>query len=586
MPSSSDSDDDRRKGKKNKEFHINSSGNPVHWDGENWPFYKKAMTVAFQRDLLEQIATGKVKEDDQWSQDEKDEHTKKQAKIQMLIMGSLKTTLAQQLMDQKNGTDMWAELCKTYEGRNNDATKAQKVYRLQGELHRTHLRANGDVRAHLYSMFRIRNELAELGLKKQGHASGNQKGGNNKSAGDVPKKKTPKTDIECFNCGVKGHYKSNCPDLEEKSNTKKSAQAKMARTGKKPVEKAASRKADEVVDHVHKRDVVVGEVVKRVAKNYDPSRWYFDSGTNAHIVTNKEYFTVLNSMEDSDWNPTISGCADRYGSSFKTKVNKWLQTFTEYVEAGHFDDDSDSEEASQQAEFDADSVREDSNVDMVSVAESEDLDAEKAAQWDRMVQNSVLPTFDGEVSSTPSSKLPDDDQQVWQDMLENIETQEGESEVNTEEREHDDYHDGDHEDRDHGDVDDAQGTSDADARATQNEESVEDEESVDYEHNEVASHVTDLVSVSENIVDDENGYDFLFDPSDEHEAECVSDMNDEVDDPPRQLEQNSARNDVLGFPQQMLVGRVHPRDEEVRRTQDRKRTKFTYNGHASSMVLR
>ncbi|KAF4143355.1 hypothetical protein GN958_ATG07421 [Phytophthora infestans] len=35
MPFSSDSDDDRRKGKKNKEFHVNPSGNPVHWDGEN-----------------------------------------------------------------------------------------------------------------------------------------------------------------------------------------------------------------------------------------------------------------------------------------------------------------------------------------------------------------------------------------------------------------------------------------------------------------------------------------------------------------------------------------------------------------------
>lgn len=122
MPSSSDSDDDRREGKKNMEFHINSSGNSVQWDGENWPFYKKVMTVAFPRDLLMQISTSKVEEDDQWSQDEKDEHTKKQAKIKMLIMGSLKTTLAQQLMDQKNGTVMWAELCKTYE--------VQKVYRL------------------------------------------------------------------------------------------------------------------------------------------------------------------------------------------------------------------------------------------------------------------------------------------------------------------------------------------------------------------------------------------------------------------------------------------------------------------------
>ncbi|KAG3080888.1 hypothetical protein PI124_g19279 [Phytophthora idaei] len=52
------------------------------------------MTVAFQKSLLEQIAIGKVKEDVNCSQDEKDEHIKKQAKIQMLIMASLTTRLA------------------------------------------------------------------------------------------------------------------------------------------------------------------------------------------------------------------------------------------------------------------------------------------------------------------------------------------------------------------------------------------------------------------------------------------------------------------------------------------------------------
>lgn len=124
------------------------------------------------------------------------------------------------------------------------------------------------------------------------------------------KKKTLKTDIECFNCGVTGHYKSNCPDLKEKFSTKKRTQAKMARTDEKSVKKGPSRKTRKVIDHAHKRDVVVGEMVKRVSKNYDPSRWYFDSGTNAHIVTSKEYFTVMNTMEDSDWNPTISGFAD------------------------------------------------------------------------------------------------------------------------------------------------------------------------------------------------------------------------------------------------------------------------------------
>ncbi|KAK1931544.1 hypothetical protein P3T76_012873 [Phytophthora citrophthora] len=204
-----------------------------------------------------------------------------------------------------------------------------------------------------------------------------------------------------------------------------------------------------------------------------------------------------------------------------------------------------------------------------------------------MVQNSVLPTFEEAPSSTPSSKQADGDQQVWQDMLENcsipdyelafVQTQEGEDEASAEDHENED------ENLDHdSDFDDARVESDDEANAAASEHDYcefdgDDDfaggEFVEFEHEDVASHVTDLVSVSEDVEGDENGCDFLFDPSDEHEAEWNSNLIDEVNDPPRQSTQNPVRDDVLGFAQQMLVGKVHPRDKEVRRTQDWKRTK-------------
>ncbi|OWZ17094.1 LOW QUALITY PROTEIN: Copia type Polyprotein [Phytophthora megakarya] len=248
---------------------------------------------------------------------------------------------------------------------------AQKVYRLQGELHRTRLRANGD--SHLYKLFELKDRLEDLkspvndlqmvdlmlrslptktcynelrrkvffssnmgkytpemvremvltaesrskdwensafgnnqGKKKPGSAAGALKG-KMQTLSDDPKRKAASTDFSCRHCGGKGHYKINCPDLlgEEKPSGRKNVQAKYARSGAKPTD------AD---DCTPKRKVVVGEAVKWAAKDYDPNQWYFDTGTNAHIVANKEYFTVPQSMKDSDGNPTISGFVDGVGA--------------------------------------------------------------------------------------------------------------------------------------------------------------------------------------------------------------------------------------------------------------------------------
>ena len=156
------SDPDSETGRRER-FRIGSSGTPVRWNGDNWTFYKHAMINAFEESFLDQISIGKETPDDSWDDDEKGESKKKQAKINILIQGSLLMKLARQVMMKKTGTQMCSELVLIYEGKTNPAVTAQKVYHLHCDLHRTHLRGKGNVRSHLHKLFDIRNQLVDLG---------------------------------------------------------------------------------------------------------------------------------------------------------------------------------------------------------------------------------------------------------------------------------------------------------------------------------------------------------------------------------------------------------------------------------------
>ncbi|OWZ09602.1 Copia type Polyprotein [Phytophthora megakarya] len=352
MSSSSDSEDSGKS--KRKGFKIGSSGTPVRWDGEDWTFYKNAMVNAFEKSLLDGIADGTEKEDPNWTDEEKGKYKKKQAKVKILIQGSLSMRLAKQVMAKPSGTEMWQELVTIYEGKNNPAMKSQKVYRLQCQLHRINLTGKDDVRSHLYKLFDLKDRLADLGApvndlqmvdkmlrslpatpsfnelrrkvlfssnmgkytpdlvreliltaelrskdwdnnafgnKQQGKktpakASSEKKGNQKPKSNEDSKPKAIKADIECFNCGG-NHYKSNCPDLlaEEKQSGRKNPKANYARSDEKNAGQEAQKVETTAEDSHKKRDVVVGEVAKR-------------------------YFTVLQDMEDSDWNSQISGFAD------------------------------------------------------------------------------------------------------------------------------------------------------------------------------------------------------------------------------------------------------------------------------------
>ncbi|GMF53554.1 unnamed protein product, partial [Phytophthora fragariaefolia] len=350
MSSSSDSVDSRKSKSKRKGFKIGSSGTPVRWDGGDWTFYKHAMQNAFEKNLLDGIAKGDETEDTAWDDVKKGEFKKKQAEIKILIQGSLSMRLAKQVMLKSTGTEMWQELVTTYEGKSNPAMTAQKVYRLQSELHRTNLRGKDDVRGHLYKLFDIKTQLEDLRapvndlqmvdrmlrslptapcyneLRRKVLFSSNMA----KYTPDVVRELILTAELRSTDCdnnafgnkqGNTAHQiqssakkgtkkRSSGGDPNKKSG--KTTQAKYARSGEKFTEQEAQGACE--VDHAQKRDVVVGEVVKRVAKDYDPSRWYFDTGSNAHITACKEYFTSMQSMENSDWNPTTSGFADGVGA--------------------------------------------------------------------------------------------------------------------------------------------------------------------------------------------------------------------------------------------------------------------------------
>ncbi|KAJ8544544.1 hypothetical protein ON010_g11724 [Phytophthora cinnamomi] len=296
---------------------------PVRWDSEVWTFYKHAILNAFEKILLNGITTGSETEDASWDDEKKGDFKKKQTKIKIIIQGSLSMRLAKQVMAKPTGTEMWRELMDFYEGKSNPAMTAQKVYCLRYKLHKTNLRGKDDVRSHLYKLFDIKNRLADLGSPVNDlqmvdrmlrslpalpcYNELRRKVLFSSSMG----KYTP--DLWLFPLGRNRPLQARRAGLGENTSGR-TAQAKYAQNTPKSKPLQSTNEGE---GHAGKRDVVIGEAVKRALKDYDPTRWYFDTGTNAHITARAEYFTILQSKEDSDWNPTISGFA--YGADTKAE---------------------------------------------------------------------------------------------------------------------------------------------------------------------------------------------------------------------------------------------------------------------------
>ncbi|OWY91730.1 hypothetical protein PHMEG_00039572 [Phytophthora megakarya] len=60
---SSSLDTDNHKRSNHKDFKVGSTGTPINWNGDDSTLYKHAMINAFEKSLLDEIATGKETED-------------------------------------------------------------------------------------------------------------------------------------------------------------------------------------------------------------------------------------------------------------------------------------------------------------------------------------------------------------------------------------------------------------------------------------------------------------------------------------------------------------------------------------------
>ncbi|KAG3014398.1 hypothetical protein PC121_g14428 [Phytophthora cactorum] len=96
------------------------------------------------------------------SAEAKEEFQKKQLKIMRMIGTSVPPEVLQQIRDKETGSEMWAELCDLYEGKQNEAIKAYTIRRLENELWNTKLAPGRDANLHICMIFSLKTELGNL----------------------------------------------------------------------------------------------------------------------------------------------------------------------------------------------------------------------------------------------------------------------------------------------------------------------------------------------------------------------------------------------------------------------------------------
>ncbi|KAE9300869.1 hypothetical protein PF008_g22905 [Phytophthora fragariae] len=138
---------------------INKNGRPVGWHWQSWVYYKGMMMIAFEKKGVVDFATDKKTAADAKDQAEFDGI---QAKIKLMIMTPRSMQLAQQVMMNKTGTEMWKYLEDFYEGKTNAVTRANQEIILFNRLQTARCKADEDVAQHVDKMFTFKTQLAAL----------------------------------------------------------------------------------------------------------------------------------------------------------------------------------------------------------------------------------------------------------------------------------------------------------------------------------------------------------------------------------------------------------------------------------------
>ncbi|KAE9240870.1 hypothetical protein PF004_g7321 [Phytophthora fragariae] len=142
------------------------TGRPVHWNGQNFQYYKMIMEIAARKkdtDLYK-VMTQQLKYDASFTSLQKSAWDAWQLDLQELIFSSVCTDMGQQLMNMTDGLTMLKYLCDRYEGTANDQTRAMTKRQLYAQLESAKCKQSGKVEGHLNYMCRLKGRLKTVGM--------------------------------------------------------------------------------------------------------------------------------------------------------------------------------------------------------------------------------------------------------------------------------------------------------------------------------------------------------------------------------------------------------------------------------------